>query len=97
MFYFVNTLHSIFPSVEGHVGSDHLFVITNCPTRNSLEVASLYTFGRLSLGSGSQSGALQPHISITRERTGNANSLPPTDLLNHHTWEGGRVKKCVRQ
>lgn len=38
----------------------HLFVITNCPTRNSLEVVSLYTFGRLSLGSSSQSGVFKP-------------------------------------
>lgn len=85
---------SIFPSVEGHVGGDHLLVITNCPTRNRLEAVSLYTFGRFSLGSGSESGVFkqqQQHHLGTYEKC----SLPPTGPLNHYTREWEWRNECM--
>lgn len=80
----------IFSSIEGHVGCEYLFAITNCPTRNILELASLYIFGGLSLGSGSQSGGPQTSSnSITWWLIRNANYLPLPDPLNQrmHEWE----------
>lgn len=83
-----------FSFCEGHVGCDPLFAITKHATRNILELVSLYTFGGLCLGSGSQSGLLKPAAAaaapdnLLEMQIHCSPPPPPRSTQSAHEWMG---------